>query len=443
MTNPLLGKARLVHVRLPIEAAERLDHGDACPALTHNFDRIDLPRGSHLVALVTCDSECYKWVGVVSKEAATSTLQQRVRLSHLETIQPLVFGSLLQETEARFRKYARSTIDGPSISSFPQKTGEAVIAAAIALSPSFAEKLEQVLAHVGPDRVVAIPSESAWSLVVQEKDGGDLSLALAGMSASHFTDAISITRRPEPALALLSGFALEDRQIEVDASAFGGYELISRDIRGASVFQDQRCSNTVTVINANRHALEQTLGVDLIIHHERYDSFLLVQYKRLMPEKPKTTPRGKAYSGSVSWRYRPSRDASYYSEIDRMCAVRALLSQPESRCPRDFRLNGDPFFFKFCRADTLDPDSRGMVSGLYVMAIDLQRFLASSYSLGPRGGHFIGHDNYSRRFPNTMFVRLSQEGWIGTRSVSTAAISRYVDSALASRKSVLLSRVTS
>lgn len=433
MTCSLAG-AKLVHVPLPEGVGERLINADPRQGVTHNFNRTDLPSGSRLVALVTCDGSTYCWVAVVSKEGATSTFQNRVRLTYAESFGPLAHTEVLRRLAPRLQGHAESAMRSQRLTLFPTKTGDGVVEAACTIDPGFAAAFQRALAGLGGARSFPIPEGSPWSIVAQEKDGVDLSLALAKMPPSRFADTDLSSDRLSPALDLLKGGTLEDRQIEIDAESFGGYELISRDIRGARVFRDPYGTSRVAVLNVNRHELEHTLGVDLIVRYEKFDSLLLVQYKRLLAEERSETSRSE-------WRYRPSRDQSFADEIARMDAARKAICEVPADHPRDYRLNDDPFFFKFCRSDIIDPDARGMVPGLYVHALDLQRFFESKHSEGPRGGHLISFENYARRFPNTLFVNLAQDGWIGSRSAS-AAITQYIPGALASRKSLVLARVT-
>jgi len=58
----------------------------------------------------------------------------------------------------------------------------------------------------------------------------------------------------------------------------------------------------LTIMNCNRQPLEQTLGVDLIYYNHLYESFILIQYKRMVEEA-----KGKVC-------YRPDNDANYNDE---------------------------------------------------------------------------------------------------------------------------------
>jgi hypothetical protein len=72
---------------------------------------------------------------------------------------------------------------------------------------------------------------------------------------------------------------LEDRMIDHDFSSFPGAKAIARHMVGAARIRTQ--SGTLTIVNANRTGIESTLGVDLVYFHDVFNSFTMVQYKRL------------------------------------------------------------------------------------------------------------------------------------------------------------------
>jgi hypothetical protein len=84
-----------------------------------------------------------------------------------------------------------------------------------------------------------------------------------------------------------------------------------------------------------------------------------------------------------------------------------------------------------------------MVKGLHVLASDVEHFLLSDHSKGERGGHYMSYDNIGRKFPNTLFVELIRNGWIGSRSVGSSAIEAYIQSSLSEKRSVVLANVSS
>ena len=107
----------------------------------------------------------------------------------------------------------------------------------------------------------------------------------------------------------------------------------------------------------------------------------------------------------------------------------------------DYRLSNDPFFFKFCRGDQFAPDKTRMIPGLYVQSKDLAHFLGSTESRGPRGGAYLGFDNFGRLLPNTMFLALARTGWIGSRGMGSSKIETIIRNSVSRSRSVVAATV--
>jgi hypothetical protein len=87
-----------------------------------------------------------------------------------------------------------------------------------------------------------------------------------------------------PFLSQIKGVSVrEDLQIGQDHEVFPGMKVARRDIVGSVVLSDGK--EYLTILNCNRQPLERTLGVDLIYYSHRFDSFILVQYKRMTQGK--------------------------------------------------------------------------------------------------------------------------------------------------------------
>lgn len=431
--------AKLAHVNLPEQAREDLSKGDPRKGVTHNFVRSILPPGHKQLALIACGQNEYCAIGVVDKEVATSNYQDRVRCSFIQEILPISFKAILAAVPPRLK--ARLSRDfEQEIAAFTGPGGRAVLDAAMAIQPSLAGTIHDVLTHIEGKRSFRIQKDSPWTIVKQEMDAVDTALAIVGMAPTGLDSAILDPHHPAPVLQLMSRHALEDGQIEMDAGAFGGLTPIKADVRGAKVFDDPYAKSRVTVINVNRRDMEHTLGVDLIIYYSRFRSYLLVQYKRLLAKK---TSGANCPTSSMAEqvRFYPSQDRNFAIALRKMTDVRLAVGVQVPQLAADYRLNDDPFYFKFCRADAIDPDSRGMVKGLYVPAMDVEHFLTSEESKGRGAGHSLGFDNLDRRFPNSLFVDLARTGWIGSRQMGSSQIEQYIQSALGSGRSVILANV--
>jgi hypothetical protein len=223
-------------------------------------------------------------------------------------------------------------------------------------------------------------------------------------------------------LSQLAGTSVrEDPQISHDHTTFPGMEVARRDQVGSLVLRDR--NEYLTILNCNRQPLEQTLGVDLIYYSHRFDSFVLVQYKRMTQGK-----HGEPV-------YRPNLDKSHAEELKRMIATNKLLqSLPRSDNSEvgAFRLSSGPFYVKICEPKTKSALDAGMVSGMYVPLALWRRLLKSDHVRSPLGAVRITWDNCSRRFNNTEFTNLLRHGWIGSATGRSKRLSQIIEEVLAS-----------
>jgi hypothetical protein len=218
----------------------------------------------------------------------------------------------------------------------------------------------------------------------------------------------------------------EDPQINHDQGVFPGMKIARRDIVGSVVLSSGR--DHLTILNCNRQPLEQTLGVDLIYYNHYFDSFVLVQYKRMVDEQ----------YGPV---YRPSRDASHEKELKRMSYVESALlkaEQGKADAMKSYRLSTRAFYLKLCEAKAkaaLDP---GMASGMYV-PLGLWRELIKTQTVrGPGGGIAVNWDNCWRRFSNIEFASLLRHGWIGSAGGQSKLLAKIIEGVLSGRRMLIL-----
>ena len=219
----------------------------------------------------------------------------------------------------------------------------------------------------------------------------------------------------------------EDPQIDHDHVTFPGLEVARRDVVGSVVLTNGE--EYLTILNCNRQPLERTLGVDLIYYNHRYDSFVLVQYKRM------------AEAADGIREYRPSRDASHAEELKRMIRAEKILSRVPTaamRATAAFRLSGHPFFVKLCEAKAKAALDAGMVSGMYIPLDLWRRLLRSRAVRGPRGGVAITWENCRRRFNNGEFTSLLRQGWIGSEVGASRVLTNIIEEVLGSGRMLVL-----
>lgn len=221
---------------------------------------------------------------------------------------------------------------------------------------------------------------------------------------------------------------IEDQLIARDAATFPqGTERRTTPI--GAVFSTG--GRKLEVLNVNRTAVEHALGVDLLYFHEEFDAWTMVQYKSM--ERGNDDPERTAV-------YRP--DTRFDAELARMVNFRHEVA--DRWAPADgtstYRLHGDGLFFKFCSRIQLEVLSEALLPGMYLSREHIQAVLTDPASLGPRGGRQITFENCGRHISNTLFADLVRDGWIGTRSVSSARVARIVQEGLSANRSIVIAR---
>jgi hypothetical protein len=279
---------------------------------------------------------------------------------------------------------------------------------------------------LGLDRA---PFGAGAAIIAYEKDAVSLSLRVAGFSDNDLSN-WSSGDEPAPFLrGFDSAVIREDPMVAHDAEVFGEWRIISRFVVGAVEFtkEDQK----LTIINVNRHRIEETLGVDLILYHHSYKSYVMVQYKRMVNEGNKLV-------------YRPIGE-TYESEIDKMNQFTDQIYQYEERVSGaidSYRLNNDLFYFKLCPAELKDPLSTKMITGMYLPLSYWNKLMQSEDTQGPRGGRIISYENVQRHVNNTLFVELMQNGWIGSSTTASEVISELIRDSISRNNSLILANYT-
>lgn len=198
---------------------------------------------------------------------------------------------------------------------------------------------------------------------------------------------------------------LEDILVLHDLNGAAGWDAIEAHSYPAKTFRNG--DTVLTVLLANKLPLERLFGVDLIYVNETLKSVVFVQYKVM-----------KGVDGEEG--YRP--DNQLKEEIKRMDRVAELLA----RAPRggdcdNYRLGGEPFFLKFCKA-VLEHQDSGMVPGHYLPLGFWKRLAVDSRIRGPKGGVKITPSNLPRYFTATDFKDLVARAWVGTTTLQAEII---------------------
>ncbi|MEA2221997.1 MAG: hypothetical protein QOH83_373 [Solirubrobacteraceae bacterium] len=256
-------------------------------------------------------------------------------------------------------------------------------------------------------------------VVAYEREAVGLALSLAGLERQDVMR--TWNGDPEaPFLTSLRAFrAMEDPTIANDAQIFGDWKLLRPSTIGATRFEQR--GRKLTVLNVNRLAVERNVGCDLVYYVHTYKAYVLVQYKRME-------------RAGNDWHYRP--ETKLDGELARMRAIAAPVTQGDD--PLEHRLGDNFCFLKLCKGEVENPFSGELAQGMYI-PLDLWDKLESAGTLtGPRGGRLASFGNVDRYLTNTDFVALVQKSWLGTRGVTSDAITKVIERSLDAGNSLIL-----
>lgn len=213
--------------------------------------------------------------------------------------------------------------------------------------------------------------------------------------------------------------ALEDHLIDHDVGRFLAWVQVPNVRVGWHTFTEGR--RQIFIMNANRTAVERTLGVDVVYLNQTTRSFILVQYKKMRRE---STGRGDSLF------YRPDDDID--AELKRMARIDELCA----RVNGDFRLLPSACWMKLCEPDPNIIDPATLIKGMYFAREHFLELMTSCK--GPRGGTRIGYENAPRYLNNTMFTNLVADGWIGSSGPATKEIERLIRDSLETGHAVMV-----
>jgi hypothetical protein len=333
---------------------------------------------------------------------------RRLNLEELTKLaSPIHYKAVLDRVPPRFRAHVQARFDGGGL--LPPGSFEAVVEAVRGLLPQSNAMLDR-FSEQRRQRIADLSSGARQALAFQ-KETVATALALAGLGVDELKG-----WQPEAgATSFLDGLPQarlrEDQMLLHDLAKFPGFDLVRTMQHGAAVFR--RDNIKLTVVMANRHALEQQTGADLIYRNESFGSFVFVQYKAMEHE-----------SGPAKFRL-PNEQLA--KEVERMEALveRLRACEPDARLC-GFRLTANPFFLKLCPRVVFDPDSTSLIKGMYI-PLEYWRRLETDPSIGGAGdGRAVTYTNVGRYFSNTSFAELVAQGWIGTAGMQTQILDTLI-----------------
>lgn len=215
----------------------------------------------------------------------------------------------------------------------------------------------------------------------------------------------------------------EDSLIINDLMNFPGFELIKNTKYSSAVFRKNE--TILTILMANRLPLEELTGTDLIYFNEDLKSFIMVQYKMLERE-----------NGSYVFRL-PNSQIS--EEISRMDSILITINNKyDNGSIKDYRINENPFFIKFCPRFDFRPDDIGLSKGWYLPLDYFKRLQNDLSIIGKNGGKKIDYSNVGRYLDNTSFKAIIENGWIGTNSNQSELLQNIIKYILENGKSAVI-----
>ena len=350
----------------------------------------------------------------------------RLNIDQAEELQePISVRKLLNRLPKRNAAAVRKRFQSSGL--LTDKGFHAVIESVRQLSPQASTLLER-FSRVRTERIERLSAKVRNNLA-QQKEALLTALSVAGISREPIQEWTPSDSTPVSFLDGLPSVRLrEDQMVFNDLQNLPGFEVIKTYAYSAAAFKSDETSEHLTVILANRLALEEQTGTDLIYFNKTYQSFVMVQYKAM--------ERAKRQNDSPLYRL---PDPQLKKEIDRMDE---LLGALKTCAPNTdiggFRLTENPFFLKLCPRLIFNPDDVGLVPGMY-LPLDYWKLLENDPGIkGPKGGLRITYDNAKRYFNNTSFITVVSQAWVGTTPNQLQVLQDVIQTILETGKAIAI-----
>jgi hypothetical protein len=341
--------------------------------------------------------KCY--LATATRKVAVSTFDSRLTVKKLRPITPSSMEALkAQVTDLRMKRLLDGRIPAEGEWS--------------SLSPRLSAHLVELLARNSGNRAAletalsSLPQLRRTSSAQWAQEDAILSaMAVFGLRTSDPPDQVALKRGASSGLGLTGAYLYEDNVVHADASRLPGFDAIAQNVTGRAVFE--KAGERLIIYTANKLPLEKMLGVDLVYINETRGNIVMVQYKMLEEDK-----RG---SHGRDWIFRPNKQLQ--KEVERM-------RLPEfSGALGDYRLNRNPFFFKFVKRQILDDSHQSF----FVSLDHLNQILAAPKKSGPKGGVRVSYDALDGTFLREPdMLGLIRSGYVGTHRAETDALAAII-----------------
>lgn len=226
---------------------------------------------------------------------------------------------------------------------------------------------------------------------------------------------------------------LEEYSITHDMLVIGNvHQHFIKSYQGGVIEYTKRTGGKLTVMNVNNTDVEHTMGVDAVLYDHRYQSYIMIQCKRMDDE----TIRDIGYRF-----YDDDRD-----QIKQMQQFEYSRSDLEDT-PKDmdsYRLYPGGFYLRLSAPETYTPLSPELMRGLYLPVDFWPLVEASPRVTGSNKGARVSYTN-TRYLNNTLFSELAQYGWIGTKQRHTDALTKelikIIQITLDAKKSAMIGEI--
>lgn len=283
------------------------------------------------------------------------------------------------------------------------------------LRPSDAGAIEQLIIYREAELRLLGQSDRVARLN-EQRDGLGLTLDIAQLDRSSVLKGIKIDKAGEAnsILDLLDTIPIQERSLlEHDARLFK--LLLGKQTYHSAIFSNG-ADRSVRIHVVDQTDIETVLGVDLIIYSTCFENFLLLQYKRML----------KVNNG---WVYQISPSSNLNNQLNSMASFRSAAASQPPLPPTlwSYRLNDNPFYFKFCEQFRPEARDDSLVPGITMCETHLREFIDLPESRGPKGGLYVGYQNCPRYLNNTEFIQLARVGWIGAGMPAVSLLQKVLD----------------
>lgn len=378
-----------------------------------------------------------EWIGVVARHNTVGAVDSSITIDPLrpclETVSidgsEGVLGDLPQNLQVEFTQAA---LPG-SVGICGHALWEALNEALRARHPSMADLIDWLLAQAYPPIFnESDPADRAWQ---EQREATGCLLRIADFPLS----ALAAWRRPAsddaPYLAGLIPQPVEQSLIEhdirVSGTALGMFDewWVGGETRcDIHVLWDSG-GRRLEIANVNSTPVEFRTGTDMIYYHEPTQSFILVQYKRLDPQKRSMYV-----------------DKRFYSQLGRLEEI-AKLSRSATK-PSEWRLANDSCFMKLAYWPQAASENTAseLSPGMYLPVSYVRILLNDKSTWGIQAdstARILGYDQVERHLVSTQFIELVKHGLAGTVGVTAEQLRELVSRQIDDGQSVMVAAESS